>query len=151
MTGYSLRKWSPQRRLLNITRLRAMSTAAAATGSPQAGGRDPQGTARRHHPRHHPGRRRDAGNSLHNVTHALFFGAGLTIFVVYAFLNSWRSTLITALSLPTSVLAAFIAVQLMGFSLNFMQPARPLARHRRADRRRHRRAGEHRAAYGARQ
>jgi len=27
------------------------------------------------------------------------FGAGLTIFVVYAFLNSWRSTLITALSL----------------------------------------------------
>ncbi|MFG6413432.1 efflux RND transporter permease subunit [Roseateles sp. DC23W] len=62
----------------------------------------------------------DAENSLHNVTHALVFGAGLTIFVVYAFLNSWRSTLITALSLPTSVLAAFIAVWLMGFSLNFM-------------------------------
>ena len=40
--------------------------------------------------------------------------------MVYAFLNSWRSTLITALSLPTSVLAAFIAVWLMGFSLNFM-------------------------------
>jgi HAE1 family hydrophobic/amphiphilic exporter-1 len=50
----------------------------------------------------------------------LVFGAGLTIFVVYAFLNSWRSTLITALSLPTSVLAAFIAVWLLGFSLNFM-------------------------------
>jgi hypothetical protein len=44
----------------------------------------------------------------------------LTIFVVYAFLNSWRSTLITALSLPTSVLAAFIAVWLCGFTLNFM-------------------------------
>ncbi|RZJ06208.1 MAG: efflux RND transporter permease subunit [Rubrivivax sp.] len=63
---------------------------------------------------------KDAENSLNNVTHALVFGAGLTIFVVYAFLNSWRSTLITALSLPTSVLAAFIAVWLMGFSLNFM-------------------------------
>ncbi len=63
---------------------------------------------------------KDAENSLHNVTDALVFGAGLTIFVVYAFLNSWRSTLITALSLPTSVLAAFIAVWIMGFSLNFM-------------------------------
>jgi HAE1 family hydrophobic/amphiphilic exporter-1 len=48
------------------------------------------------------------------------FGAVLTIFVVYAFLNSWRSTLITALSLPTSVIAAFIAVWACGFTLNFM-------------------------------
>ncbi|MBH9553840.1 efflux RND transporter permease subunit [Inhella gelatinilytica] len=63
---------------------------------------------------------KDAESSLYNVIHALVFGAGLTVFVVYVFLNSWRSTLITALSLPTSVLAAFIAVWLMGFSLNFM-------------------------------
>ena len=62
----------------------------------------------------------NAANSLYNVIHALVFGAGLTVFVVYIFLNSWRSTLITALSLPTSVVAAFIAVWLFGFSLNFM-------------------------------
>ncbi|HXD08191.1 MAG TPA: efflux RND transporter permease subunit [Burkholderiaceae bacterium] len=62
----------------------------------------------------------DAQDSLNNVIHALVFGAGLTVFVVYAFLNSWRSTLITALSLPTSVIAAFIAVWLCGFTLNFM-------------------------------
>jgi HAE1 family hydrophobic/amphiphilic exporter-1 len=62
----------------------------------------------------------DASNSLNNVIHALVFGAGLTIFVVYAFLNSWRSTLITGLSLPTSAIAAFIAVWLCGFTLNFM-------------------------------
>jgi hydrophobic/amphiphilic exporter-1 (mainly G- bacteria), HAE1 family len=62
----------------------------------------------------------DAENSLNNVVHALVFGAGLTIFVVYAFLNSWRSTLITGLSLPTSAIAAFIAVWLCGFTLNFM-------------------------------
>ena len=54
------------------------------------------------------------------MIHALIFGAGLTIFVVYAFLNSWRSTLITGLSLPTSAIAAFIAVWLCGFTLNFM-------------------------------
>jgi HAE1 family hydrophobic/amphiphilic exporter-1 len=62
----------------------------------------------------------DAESSLRNVVEALIFGAGLTIFVVYAFLNSWRSTLITALSLPTSAIAAFIAVWACGFTLNFM-------------------------------
>ena len=61
-----------------------------------------------------------AQQSLNNVIESLIFGAVLTIFVVYAFLNSWRSTLITALSLPTSVVAAFIAVWLCGFTLNFM-------------------------------
>ncbi len=63
---------------------------------------------------------KSAQNSLQNVIEALMFGALLTIFVVYAFLNSWRSTLITALALPTSVIAAFIAVWVCGFTLNFM-------------------------------
>jgi hydrophobe/amphiphile efflux-1 (HAE1) family protein len=67
---------------------------------------------------------RDGGDqsqrSLNNVIDSLTLGAALTIFVVYIFLNSWRSTLITALSLPTSVVAAFIAVWLCGFTLNFM-------------------------------
>jgi len=62
----------------------------------------------------------DAQDSLNNVIEALVLGGGLTIFVVYVFLNSWRSTLITALSLPTSVIAAFIGVWLCGFTLNFM-------------------------------
>ncbi|HZX27312.1 MAG TPA: efflux RND transporter permease subunit [Telluria sp.] len=61
-----------------------------------------------------------AQRSLNNVIESLILGAVLTIFVVYTFLNSWRSTLITALSLPTSVMAAFIAVWLCGFTLNFM-------------------------------
>jgi HAE1 family hydrophobic/amphiphilic exporter-1 len=63
---------------------------------------------------------KDAESSLNNVIDSLLIGAGLTIFVVYVFLNSWRSTLITALSLPTSVIAAFIAIWLCGFTLNFM-------------------------------
>lgn len=63
---------------------------------------------------------KDAEGSLRNVIEALMFGAVLTVLVVYAFLNSWRSTLITALSLPSSVIAAFIAIWLSGFTLNFM-------------------------------
>jgi len=63
---------------------------------------------------------KNAQSHLNNVIESLLFGAVLTIFVVYVFLNSWRSTLITALSLPTSVIAAFIAVWLCGFTLNFM-------------------------------
>ena len=63
---------------------------------------------------------KDSQRSLNNVIESLVEGAVLTIFVVYVFLNSWRSTLITALSLPTSVIAAFIAVWLCGFTLNFM-------------------------------
>lgn len=62
----------------------------------------------------------EAQDNLNNVIESLVFGAVLTIFVVYLFLNSWRSTVITALSLPTSVVAAFIAVWLSGFTLNFM-------------------------------
>lgn len=62
----------------------------------------------------------NAESNLFNVIEALLFGAILTIFVVYAFLNSWRSTLITALSLPTSAITAFIAIWACGFTLNFM-------------------------------
>ncbi|HEX5755500.1 MAG TPA: efflux RND transporter permease subunit [Arenimonas sp.] len=59
-------------------------------------------------------------SSLNNVIEALSLGALLTIVTVFIFLNSWRSTVITALALPTSVLATFIAVWACGFTLNFM-------------------------------
>ncbi len=61
-----------------------------------------------------------AQDNLNNVIHSLTLGAVLTVLVVFVFLNSWRSTLITALSLPTSAIAAFIAVWACGFTLNFM-------------------------------
>jgi HAE1 family hydrophobic/amphiphilic exporter-1 len=67
---------------------------------------------------------RDAGvrvrNSVHNVQEALVEGAALTVFVVFLFLNSWRSTVITGLALPVSVLASFVAVWAFGFTLNTM-------------------------------
>ena len=59
-------------------------------------------------------------NSVDNVQSALIEGALLTVLVVFLFLNSWRSTVITGLALPVSVLASFIAVWAFGFTLNTM-------------------------------
>jgi HAE1 family hydrophobic/amphiphilic exporter-1 len=55
-----------------------------------------------------------------NVEEALIEGAILTVLVVFLFLNSWRSTVITGLALPVSVLASFIAVWVLGFKLETM-------------------------------
>ncbi|MFL5565274.1 MAG: efflux RND transporter permease subunit [Gemmatimonadaceae bacterium] len=67
---------------------------------------------------------KDAGQrvaaSVRNVEEALIIGAMLTVLVVFIFLNSWRSTVITGLALPVSVLASFIAVWAFGFTLNTM-------------------------------
>jgi HAE1 family hydrophobic/amphiphilic exporter-1 len=67
---------------------------------------------------------RDAGprvrDSVQNVVEALIEGAILTVVVVFLFLNSWRSTVITGLALPVSAISAFIAVKFFGFTLNTM-------------------------------
>ncbi|MGE0443758.1 MAG: efflux RND transporter permease subunit [Vicinamibacterales bacterium] len=67
---------------------------------------------------------RDSGvrvaNSVSSVQEALLEGAALTVIVVFLFLNSWRSTVITGLALPVSVLASFVAVWAFGFTLNTM-------------------------------
>ena len=67
---------------------------------------------------------RDAGtrvrNSVRNVQEALVEGALLTVLVVFLFLNSWRSTVITGLALPVSVLASFVPLWVFGFTLNTM-------------------------------
>ena len=59
-------------------------------------------------------------NSVRTVQEALVEGAALTVLVVFLFLNSWRSTVITGLALPVSVLASFIAVWALGFRLETM-------------------------------
>src|SRR6476646_2765423 len=67
---------------------------------------------------------RDAGDrvrhSVRNVEEALVEGALLTVLVVFLFLNSWRSTVITGLALPVSVLTSFVPLALFGFTLNTM-------------------------------
>jgi len=59
-------------------------------------------------------------DSVADVKRTLFEGAVLTVLVVFAFLASWRSTVITGLALPVSVMASFIMVAAFGFTLNTM-------------------------------
>jgi multidrug efflux pump subunit AcrB len=59
-------------------------------------------------------------DSLDGVKRTLVEGAALTVLIVFLFLHSWRSTVITGLTLPISVIASFIAVNAFGFTLNFM-------------------------------
>ena len=59
-------------------------------------------------------------DSLKGVKRTLIEGALLTVAIVFLFLHSWRSTIITGLTLPIAVISAFIAVYAFGFTLNFM-------------------------------
>ncbi len=59
-------------------------------------------------------------DSLTGVKRTLVEGALLTVAIVFLFLHSWRSTVITGLTLPIAVIASFIAVYAFGFTLNFM-------------------------------
>ena len=59
-------------------------------------------------------------NQLNNVKHTIVEGAVLTMVIVFFFLHSWRSTIITGLTLPISVMASFIAMKFFGFTLNFL-------------------------------
>ena len=58
--------------------------------------------------------------SLDGLRHTLIEGALLTVVIVFLFLHSWRSTIITGLTLPIAVISSFIAVYAFGFTLNFM-------------------------------
>ncbi len=59
-------------------------------------------------------------DGVDNVRSTILEGALLTVLIVFLFLHSWRSTVITGLTLPISVFAAFIALYAMGFTLNFL-------------------------------
>jgi multidrug efflux pump subunit AcrB len=63
---------------------------------------------------------RTVEGQLDNVKHTILEGAGLTMVIVFLFLHSWRSTIITGLTLPIAVLASFIAMKYFGFTLNFL-------------------------------
>ncbi len=58
--------------------------------------------------------------SVDEVKHHLVVGGALAVFTVLIFLLNFRSTFISAMVLPTSIMATFMMMAYMGFTLNFM-------------------------------
>jgi len=59
-------------------------------------------------------------NAVNRVKSTIVEGAFLTVLIVFFFLHSWRSTIITGLTLPLAVVATFVALHAFGFTLNFL-------------------------------
>ena len=57
---------------------------------------------------------------VENVRRTLIEGALLTVLIVFLFLNSWRSTVITGLTLPISIIGTFLFMDLFGFTINMI-------------------------------
>src|SRR4051812_33446033 len=58
--------------------------------------------------------------AVENVRRTLIEGALLTVLIVFLFLNSWRSTVITGLTLPIALIGTFLFMYIFGFSINMV-------------------------------
>lgn len=58
--------------------------------------------------------------SIHDVEFDLILGAILAVLVISIFLRNIRATIISALAIPTSVIATFTFIWIMGFTLNII-------------------------------
>jgi HAE1 family hydrophobic/amphiphilic exporter-1 len=58
------------------------------------------------------------GESIRDVLITLLQAILLVVFVIYIFLQDWRSTFIPAITIPVSLIGTFIFVKLLGFSIN---------------------------------
>jgi hydrophobic/amphiphilic exporter-1 (mainly G- bacteria), HAE1 family len=54
------------------------------------------------------------------IEHTLFEAVALVIIVVFVFLQNWRATLIPLMTVPVSLVGAFIFFPLLGFSINVL-------------------------------
>ena len=59
-------------------------------------------------------------NAVHEVYVTMFIAVLLVIGVIYLFLGSFRATLVPAVTLPVSLVATFIILHMLGFSINLL-------------------------------
>lgn len=58
--------------------------------------------------------------AIEEVYKTLFIAIGLVIFVIFIFLGSWRAMVVPAVTVPISVIATFIVLYALGFSVNLL-------------------------------
>ncbi len=58
--------------------------------------------------------------AVDDVEVTILIGGLLTVLIVFYFLKSWRSTIITSLTLPVSVIGTYIIMKALDFTLNTM-------------------------------
>ena len=58
--------------------------------------------------------------NAHEVEIAIVFGGAMAILIILVFMLDLRSTIISAFALPTSVIATFFLMYVLGFTLNMM-------------------------------
>lgn len=59
-------------------------------------------------------------NTYFELRQALILGAVFAVLVIFLFMLDWRSTVISAIALPISVIATFFVIWQLGFSLNLV-------------------------------
>ena len=57
---------------------------------------------------------------INEIVHTLFEAVALVILVVFVFLQNWRATLIPLVTVPVSLIGAFIFFPMLGFSINVL-------------------------------
>jgi HAE1 family hydrophobic/amphiphilic exporter-1 len=58
--------------------------------------------------------------NVSDVRGHIIFGGLMAVLIIFVFMRDWRSTLISALALPTSVIATFFFMWVAGFTINMM-------------------------------
>lgn len=58
--------------------------------------------------------------AVNDVLFNLIIGGVLAVLIVFVFLGNWRSTLISAIAIPASIISTFFVMKLLNFSLNTM-------------------------------
>ncbi|MBN2350800.1 MAG: efflux RND transporter permease subunit [Bacteroidales bacterium] len=58
--------------------------------------------------------------AINNVIHALFEGAIFVIFILFLFLMNYRTTIISLLAIPLSLIVSIITLKSLGFTINTM-------------------------------
>ena len=58
--------------------------------------------------------------SVNEVYHTLFETGALVLIVIVVFLQDWRATLVPATTVPVTIIGAFAAMSVMGFSINLL-------------------------------